>query len=73
MHASEWHHTTMDEKLDYLIRAIESGKVTLDEMIQGYKKFYTLEVANKAYVLQSLDKSVAKIKAYALTQGYELK
>ncbi|WP_188442848.1 hypothetical protein [Planktosalinus lacus] len=56
--SNEWNHTTIEEKLEILKKILDSNKITLKELILGYKNFYTFELANKEHVLSSLEDSL---------------
>jgi hypothetical protein len=56
--SNEWNHTTVKKKLELLNEILDSEKITLQELILGYKKFYTYELANKEHVLNSLEDSL---------------
>lgn len=72
MNSSEWKHTTLDEKLDYIYTAIDSGSLSLEEMIDAYTDFYLYSLANKEHVLLSLDESLAFLKEKSKERGREL-
>lgn len=57
--SSEWGDTTIDNKLEILKKLLDSNKMTLDEILNGYKHFYLNELANKGHVLSSLQDSLA--------------
>lgn len=52
--SSEWDDTTIDKKLEILKKLLNSNKVTLDEILNGYKHFYQSELSNKGHVVNSL-------------------
>lgn len=53
----EWEETTFEKKEEMLMKLYLSDK-SLDFYIEGYKDFYKNELANKAYVVDALAKSV---------------
>lgn len=52
--SSEWNQTSIDKKIEILKKILNSNKITLDEILNGYKHFYQNELANKGHVLNSL-------------------
>lgn len=52
--SSEWDETTIDKKLEVLKKLLDGNKITLDEILNGYKHFYQHELANKGHVINSL-------------------
>jgi hypothetical protein len=57
--SSEWDETTIDKKLEILKKILDSNKITLDEILNGYKHFYQHELANKGHVINSLQDGLA--------------
>jgi hypothetical protein len=53
--SSEWNETTIEEKQGILKRILESNKITFQQLILDYKKFYSTELANKEHVLNFLE------------------
>lgn len=53
--SSEWNDTTIEKKIDILKKILNSKKISLDNLILGYKHFYSKELANKGHVLNSLE------------------
>jgi hypothetical protein len=53
--SSEWNDTTIEKKIEILKKIFESKKVSLDNLITGYKHFYAKELSNKGHVLNSLE------------------
>lgn len=56
--SSEWNETTIEKKLEILKKILESNKITLEQLISGYKNFYKNELANKEHVLNSLENGI---------------
>ena len=57
--SSEWNETTIEKKLEILKKLLESKKVTLEEIIRGYKNFFKNELVNKGYVVDSIEEGLA--------------
>lgn len=57
--SSEWNDTTIDKKLEILKKLLDSGKISLEEILIGYKHFYQTELANKGHVVNSLQNGLA--------------
>ena len=55
--SSEWESTTFEQKEKLLTKLVEVDE-TLSYFIEGYTYFYTKELANKAYVVEALPKSI---------------
>lgn len=55
--SSEWESTTFEQKEKLLVKLLEVDN-TLNYFIEGYIHFYTKELANKAYVVIALPKSI---------------
>ncbi len=53
--SSEWSETTIEKKVEILKKILTSEKITLDKLIFGYKYYYTHELTNKSYVVNSLE------------------
>lgn len=53
--SSEWNETTIEKKLEILNKILKSDKITFQELILGYKHFYSIELENKKHVLNSLE------------------
>lgn len=53
----EWEETSFEKKEELLMKLYLSNQ-TLEFYIEGYKKFYTEELANKAYVVDAIPKSI---------------
>jgi hypothetical protein len=64
--SSEWNDTTIEKKLKILKKILESKKISLDKIILGYKRFYTKELANKQYVINSLEAALAVLLQNAI-------
>jgi len=64
--SSEWNETSIDQKLEILKKLLDSNKVTLNEILNGYKHFYQNELANKGHVLNSLQDSLTILLANSL-------
>ena len=41
--SSEWNKTTIEKKLEILNKMLKSDKITFQQLILGYKHFYTTE------------------------------
>ena len=70
--ASEWHHTTMDEKLDIIYTALDSGKLTFEEMKDSYIDYYLNKVHNKEHVIDSLDDTIELLVRKSKQRGREI-
>ena len=57
--SSEWDKTDIDKKLEILKKLLDVSKITLDEILKGYKHFYQYELDNKGHVLNSLQDGLA--------------
>jgi len=57
--SSEWDETTVENKIEILKKLLASNKVTLDEILNGYKHFYQHELSNKGHVINSLQDGLA--------------
>jgi len=64
--SSEWNDTTTNKKLKILKKLLDSGKISLDEIIIGYKHFYQSELANKGHVIDSLQDGLAILHTNSL-------
>jgi len=64
--SSEWNDTTIDKKLEILRKLLDSGKISLDEIIIGYKHFYQTELTNKGHVVNSLQDGLVALLANSL-------
>ncbi len=53
-YSSESGDTNVDEKIEILKKLLNSRKITLDEILKGYKYFYQHELAHKEHVTESL-------------------
>lgn len=53
--SSEWNQTTIKKKLEILNKILKSDKITFQQLILGYKHFYSTELENKKHVLNSLE------------------
>ena len=51
----EWDQTTLDEKIIILKRILDSNKISLNNLLAGYKFFYSVELKNNSHVLNSLE------------------
>ena len=56
--SSEWNDTTVEKKLEILKTILDSGKISLWELILRYKLFYTHELENKGHVVDSLEEGL---------------
>lgn len=56
--SEEWNETSISEKLDILRTINKSEEISLEDLILGYKIFYSAELKNKSHVLKSIDKSL---------------
>ncbi len=57
--SSEWEDTTIERKLEILKKLLDSDKITLKEILRGYKHFYQHELAHKGHVIDSLEGGLA--------------
>ena len=57
--SSEWEDTTMERKLQILKKLLDSGKISMNEILRGYKHFYKNELKGKAHVVDSLENGLA--------------
>jgi hypothetical protein len=64
--SEEWNETSISEKLEILRTIKKSEEISLEDLILGYKIFYTAELANKSHVLKSLNKSLEILLNVAL-------
>ena len=55
--SAEWDGTSMEQK-EALLMNLYCSDQRLEYYIEGYKDFYTHDLANKAYVLEALPKSI---------------
>jgi len=65
-YSSEWNETTIEKKLEILKKILASDKITLEQLISGYKNYYQHELANKGHVLNSLDSGILILLQNAL-------
>ena len=56
--SSEWNETTIEKKLEILDKILKSDKITFQQLILGYKYFYSTELENKKHVLDSLEDGI---------------
>jgi len=56
----------MDKKVEILKKIIDSGKISLSELIDGYREFYTYELQNKKHVVSSIEDALTAITQYLL-------
>ena len=52
--SSEWNDTTLNEKVEILKTLLASNKITIEEILSGYKHFYQHELVGKGHVINSL-------------------
>ena len=52
--STEWEETTIEKKIEILKQLLETGGMTLEEILSGYKHFYLKELSNKRHVVNSL-------------------
>jgi hypothetical protein len=57
-YSSEWNETTIEKKREILKKLLDSGKISIKEISSGYKDFYTNELSNKVYVVQSFEEGL---------------
>ena len=57
--SSEWDETTIERKLQILKMLLDSDKITLNEILRGYKHFYKNELKGKGHVIDSLEDGLA--------------
>lgn len=53
--------TTIEKKKEILKKVLDSGKITLAEIEEGYKHFYTVELSGKEHVADSFKEELAII------------
>ena len=53
--SSEWNETTIEKKIEILNTILKSDKITFQQLILGYKHFYSIELSNKSHVINSLE------------------
>ena len=66
--SSEWDNTTIDKKIEILKKLLDSNKITLEEILRGYKHFYRNELSNKKHVIDSLTDGLAILLSNTLEQ-----
>ncbi len=54
----EWSETNINKKIEILQIILNSQKITLAQLIQGYKDYYTEELENKKHVISSIEDSL---------------
>ena len=52
--STEWKETTIEKKIEILKQLLETGGMTLKEILNGYKHFYLKKLSNKGHVVNSL-------------------
>lgn len=57
-YSHEWTETNIDEKVKILKKILESGKISLNDLILSYKEFYTITLENKKHVVKSIEDSL---------------
>lgn len=57
--STEWEETTIEKKIEILKQLLETGGMTLEEILNGYKHFYLKELSNKGHVVNSLQDGLA--------------
>ena len=62
----EWNETTIDKKLELLKTILDSGKITLPEIVDGYSYYYLHELSGKHYVADALKDGLAILLENAL-------
>ena len=67
--SSEWLNTTIEKKLEILKRLISSNRITLEEILNGYKHFYQHELANKGHVIDSLQEGLSILLTNSLNNN----
>lgn len=57
--STEWNETSIDKKLELLKKILDSGKITLPQIINGYSYFYNQESTGKRHVADALEEGLA--------------
>lgn len=57
-YSTEWSDTKIDEKIAILKKILDSKEMSLKELINSYKIYYTESLANKQYVVDSIEDSL---------------
>ncbi len=57
--SEEWKQTTIDKKMEILKKILSLKKITLPEIIRGYKYFYLHEIESKKHVVDALPDGLA--------------
>lgn len=57
-YSNEWSETNINKKTEILQIILTSQKITLAQLIEGYKYYYTEELKNKAHVISSIEDSL---------------
>lgn len=65
-YSSEWSDTRLSRKLEILQILLKSEKITLEEILYGYKNFYLFELYGKEHVVSSLDEGLMRLLNYSL-------
>ncbi len=64
--SSEWAETDMNKKIEILQIILNSRKISLEQLIEGYKDYYTEELENKRHVITSVEDSLIEILQHLL-------
>lgn len=67
-YSHEWGETNMDQKVRILQKIVDSGKISLSSLLLQIKIYYTTELANKRYAIDSIDEAFAEILEYMLSK-----
>lgn len=67
-YSHEWSETTMDEKVKILQKIVDSERISLSSLILDIKVYYTQELANKSYAVDSVDYAFAEILEHVLAK-----
>ena len=62
----EWDETTIENKITILKTILASNKISLDQILRGYKHYYSHELTNKVHVLNSLQDGLSILLNYTL-------
>ena len=64
--STEWNDTSSEQKIEILKKLLNSNKITLPEILGGYKHYYKHELVGKAHVVDSLPDGFSSLLAYSL-------
>jgi hypothetical protein len=69
--SSEWKDTALQEKSEILKALLDNGKMTLDQILDSYRFYYSIELAGKRYVVDNLEASLEMIQEWEKEQEVE--